>query len=273
MSLLLFAIFVGLAGFVLWWGRRITLTRWRKRAAIGCRLAAIGVLCAALLGTGHQRTVEIPRHIVYLLDASASMDTRQREWMTRRVASLEALRPAHVQRALLAFGGTAEVLVPFGQERLTEPDVVARALSGASVGADQTNLEAALLSVPGLLPLQQHGSVILLSDGRETAGSVVGALGAARRLGLDVFPDPPPLFGAAKTVWEDVAIPPVIQRGSPAPIQLVLVNGSARAEAASITVTLQGITVKRQRVTLRPGWQVATVQVPAMGLGTMALDV
>jgi len=271
----------GLA-LVIGWGRRIPLSGWRRRLAIGCRMAAVVALVAALWGSPHYRTVEIPRHLVYLADASASIDALQREWMARRIASLEALRPPEVERALVAFGAEPHAVVPFGRERLTDPEAIRNALARAEVNPEQTNVEAALLSVSGWLSPHHaaprggrghRGSVVLLSDGRETAGNVTGVLGAVRRLGLAVFPVAPPLFGEVTTVWEELAVPPVVQQGSPVPIQLVVVNGSPRAKPAQVTVTLHGVRIKRQRVMVRPGWQVLSLDVPTIGRGTMALGV
>ncbi len=271
-------------GFVLWRSRRIPLSGWRRRLAVGCRLVAIGALGAALLGGARHRQTETPRYVLYLVDGSASIDARQREWMARRIASVDALRPPQMERAVVAFGADARLAVPFGRERLDDPDLLAAALEGAGADPAQTNVEAALLSVPAWLPprhlsvqsggtAERRGSVVLLSDGRETAGGVAGILSAVRRLGLSVFPVPPPLFGEAKTVWEDLAVPPVVQQGSPVPIQLVVANGSSRPKRAEVAVALHGVVVKRQRMVVRPGWQVLTVDLPAIGRGTMSFDV
>ncbi len=271
-------------GFILWRGRRIPLSGWRRRLAVGCRLAAIGALGAALLGGARHRQTDVPRYLLYLVDGSASIDARQREWLARRIASVDALRPAGMERAVAAFGADARLVVPFGRERLDDPHAIRRALEGAGVNPAHTNVEAALLSVPAWLPPrhlsaqpggtpERRGSVVLLSDGRETTGSAAGITAAVRRLGLSVFPVPPPLFGEATTAWEELAVPPVVQQGSPVPLQLVVANGSPRPKRAEVAVALHGVVIKRQRMVVRPGWQVLSLDIPAIGRGTMALDV
>jgi Mg-chelatase subunit ChlD len=271
-------------GFVVWFGRRIPLAGWRKRAAIAARAAAIAALCTALLGGARVRTTEVPRRLVYLVDGSASIDPAQRAWFARRIASLETLRPRQMERAVAVFGADTRSAVPFGREPLDQPEAVARALEQVPVTRTETNLETALLSVPGLLgsaepsaaaPASSTGrtAVVLLSDGRETTGSAAGVLAAVRRLGIGLFPVPPPASGKVAAVWDQLAVPPVVQKGSPIPLRLVVFNGSPRAKEARVTVSLQGVALKRQRLSVRPGWQVFTLTAPTVGRGTMALAV
>ena len=273
MSGTFFILLVAAMTAVLWWGRRVPLTGWRKRLAVACRLAAVAALGMVLFGPSRPRTIEVPRHLVYLVDASASIDAPQRAWIARRIASLEALRPAPLRRAVVAFGSRAQAVVPFERDRLTDPAAIERLLAQAAVGRGETNLETALLAVPALVPPDHPASLVLFSDGRETVGHVAGLLGAVRRLRLEVFPSSPPLFGDAKTVWEELAVPPVVKQGAPVSIQLVVVNAAPHPKAGSVTVALEGVPVKRQRVTVRPGWQVVSLEVPAIGQGTMGLDV
>jgi len=270
MSVLLFA---AILAMVLWRSRHLPLAGWRKRAAVGARIVAVGALCAALLGFSHHRRQTVPRRVVYLVDGSASIDTAQRVWMAQRIASLEALRPARMERALIVFGRDAVNMVEIGREPLRDAECVRRLLDQAPLQRDQTNLEAALLSVLPAFPPQHRGSVILLSDGRETTGDLSGLLVHVRRSGLQVFPAPPPVAGATKTAWEALIVPPVVQRGSPVPLQLLLVNSAPRTAAAHVTVRLHDVPIKEQRLTVRPGWQVLTVSVPAVARGTLPLDV
>jgi len=273
---------------VVWLGQRISLAGWRKRAAILTRAAAVAALCAALLGGSRVHTATVPRRLVYLVDGSASIDPAQRAWFARRIASLERLRSPQMERAVAVFGADTRLAVPVSREPLDQPEAVAHALDRAAVTRTATNLEAALLSVPSLLgsatssaglpaapgaPPAGRTATILLSDGRETTGSAAGVLAAVRRLGIGLFPVPPPTFGKAAAVWHQLAVPPVVQKGSPIPLRLVVFNSGSRPKAARVTVSLQGVALKRQRLSVRPGWQVFTLTVPAVGRGTMALAV
>ncbi len=266
-------IVLGALSMVLWLSRQVPLTGRRKAFVIGCRLVAIVALCAGLGGTSCRRTHQVARHVVYLVDGSASIDAAQRAWMARRIASLETLRPANVERAIVAFGDDAKVVVPFGRERLTEPQVIAQMLEGAAIIRQQTRLEGALLAALSLLPPDRGGSIVLLSDGWETAGNVNEVLAFVRRLGASTFPVAPPAAGRIKTTWEELVVPPVVQRGASVPVQLVVFNGASQVRSADVNVAMQGIRIASRRVGIRPGWQVVNVPVPTIQRGTMALDV
>ena len=273
MSLLMLAIIAGVLAFVVWRGMRMPISGWRRFVALGARIAAILLLTGSLLGLTSHHLDQVPRRVIYLVDGSESIDAAQREWIVRRIASLESQRPKPVRRAVVVFGETTKVAEPLGQEPLTDPARVRELIDRAQVARGATNLETALLALPGFLSPDRGASVIALTDGRETAGNVTGALPALARLGLEVYPSPPPVSPRANTVWEELSVPPSVQRGSPVTAQLVVFNSAASSKTGQVAISLQGVVVKRQRVTLRPGWQVLPVTVPAIGQGTMGIDV
>jgi len=268
-----FLALLAILGFILWRGRRLPLTGARKGVVLGCRGAAVLSLLTALWGPPHQARHELPRHILYLVDRSASLTVAQSQWITRRLASLELVRPKSLERAIVTFGGDAQLAVPFGREPLTDPRTIERLMSGAAVERDQTNLEGALLSALSFLPSSGRNAVVLFSDGRQTRGDVADIAPFVHRAGLDVFPVPTPLSENVTTRWEDLVVPPTVQRGSSVPLHLIVFNGGSRPVVADADVALHGVVVKHQRLALRPGWQVATLTVPAMERGAMAVDV
>ncbi|MBI4341120.1 MAG: VWA domain-containing protein [Candidatus Omnitrophica bacterium] len=268
-----FFILFGAFAIVIWRARDIPLAGWRWPAVLGCHLAALAVLGAALWGPPRRRLQEVPRHVVYLVDRSASMDAAQRAWVARRIAALEALRPAQMPRAMAVFGSDARLAVPFSRERLTDAARVQHALEASAVDAAQTNLETALLFSAALLPPQQGGGIVLFSDGRETTGDAASMLSYLQRFSVGVFAQPPPAPGRAQAVWEVLSVPPVVQRGATVPVKLVVFNAASAAKAGQVTVAVQGVPMKRQRIVVRPGWQVVTVPLRALVRGTMAMEV
>ena len=79
------AVWLGVMGLVLWFGRDLPIAGTRRWVVMGCRLAAFGLLCVSLLGLARRTVHERPSHVLYLVDRSASMDDRQLEWIARRV--------------------------------------------------------------------------------------------------------------------------------------------------------------------------------------------
>ncbi len=260
------------AAGVLFWGRRIPLSGWKRTAVILCRLAALALLLQAIPQRVRVTERERPQQVVYAVDLSNSMDAKQRLWAAERIASLEAVRPRDVRRAVVAFGSTATVIEPLGKEPL-EPDKLSKAFDAASVGPEQTDVEQSLLVALKLLSADGGGRIILLSDGRETAGNAGRILPHIRRLGISVYPEPPPAAAQAAISWEAVSVPPVVQRGQPVPIRLVLNNGTGSSTMAEISIAVSGVVIKKGSQALRPGWRVLSVAVPALQQGTLALDV
>ncbi len=264
---------IGVAALIVWIGRRSPLTGRRRTVAMASRLIAVLALCAALWGVTYSRLHELPRRVIYLVDRSASIDEAQLAWMARRVASLEALRPAKVERALVVFGATTQVLLPVGTERMTDAVALERLLASASVDRTHTSLEAGVLASLALLKAGREAGVVLLSDGRETTGNVAEVLSYVRRLGVEIFSVAPPVAARTRTVWEELVVPPSVRKGASVPAQLVVWSGSSDGKDGQVTVLLSGVAVKRQPVAIRPGWQVISVPVPAVQRGTMALEV
>ena len=269
-------------GLMAWRGRHLPLGGRRKSLVRGLRLTVLVALGMAVWGPPLRRLHALPRQLIYVVDHSESLEAVQAAWIARRISSLESLRPSGMARAVVVFGSDAKVAVPWGRERLVDPGAVERAVAEAGVARDQTNLELGLLSAlavpprdepPGDAVSQARTAVVLLSDGQETAGNVTAILGSLRRLGLEVFPEPPPLVGRVPVVWDRLVVPPAVQRGSPVPLQLVVFNGAGRAQRAYVTVSLHGVDLKREAISVRPGWGVAELSIPLAGRGTMALDV
>lgn len=278
-------VILGITIFVLGLSRSLPISGLRRGTVIILRV--VGIVCAVLAAKGlaYSTTQTQPRHLIYLVDQSASIDPAQTEWMARRLASLEAIRPAHVSRAVLVFGRDSRAILPPGHERLRDPARIRRLLEDAPIQRNETNVEAALLAVlgtvssparPGPPTGAQVGAgtrLVLLSDGRQTAGDVERLLPSVRRFGLEVYPIAPPSTVAAGVVWERLSVPSVVKRGTSVPLKLVFANGTPKPRVVEVTVSLGGLPVARTRSTIRPGWGVASVSVPALTTGTMALEV
>ena len=253
---------------------RLTPLRGARRTAATV-LRAAGVVCAmlALKGCVTVHRQEQPRHVVYLVDQSASIDAGQTQWLARRLASLEAVRPPQVSRAVVAFGAQPHQLMPAGRAALGEPEKIASALASASLDRSSTNVETALLASVSAMPRQQRNRVILLSDGRQTAGDVERILSALRRLNVEVYPVTVPAGSPSGFVWEELAVPSAVRRGASVPMKLLVRSSTPHRQPLDVTVSLRGLPITRRRVSLAPGWQVVSLSVPALKTGTMALDV
>jgi len=245
-----------------------------RRIGVAClRVVALSCVLLALRGFSLFHRQAQPRHIVYLADQSSSIAPQQTAWIARRLASLEAVRSPQLTRAVLAFGEHPALVFPTERAALTDPTTIEQALNSSVVPRETTNLEAALLASLSQLPTHAHGRVILLSDGRQTAGSVERTLAHLRRFGLKVYPIAVPPVPPTAFVWERLMVPAVVRSGSPVPIQLVFNNATPHTQTVEVTVSLRALPLARRPQRVRPGWQVVSMSVPAIKAGTMALEV
>lgn len=259
-------------GLVIWLSRKISLSGRRQWLLIVSRTMTVTLLCLAPWMAPREQLRQLPRDVVYLVDGSASMSKMQRSWMARRIASLESLRPESTARAVIVFGKQVQIAIPWGKEVL-DPGKVAAALQQASVEENATNLEEALLSAISLFSGQKAGSVILLTDGRETTGDVTVLLSVARQSGLEIFTVAPPTDIAQAVSWEDLFVPPLVHQGANVPVRLVVRGSEHFSKTAELTLRLHGVVIKKQRFQIRPGWQVLSVSVPALQRGMLAMSV
>lgn len=147
-----------------------------SHGAFALRCATLACLAIAV-AEPYRETREEQSSAVALLDISDSMDP---EVAAEMLGAVEQLRGDKLQVDLIPFADSAAaVSVPFsgaGFRRIQE------SWSKLDIGA--TNLEATL----GALLRRSPGSVLLLSDGAETAGSARKILPVLQQAGFRVYP-------------------------------------------------------------------------------------
>lgn len=266
----------------------------RRWAVIGLRVAALACAWAALQGWALTRRASLPRHIVYLVDQSDSIDAAQTAWVARRIASLEAMRPAEVSRSVWTFGTQVQPVIERARQPLTDPQALVQQLRAAPIDHRATNIEAALLA------MHPATRVVMFSDGRQTMGDAMTSLGALRRLGVELFPVVVPPSEPVGFTWEALTAPSVVPQGGAVPLSLAMRNATSQARRVDVTVRVGDVVLARRRYRLAPGWphvlpapptvearetgspagyqqgvgwQVLSISVPALETGSLGLDV
>ncbi|HVV89477.1 MAG TPA: VWA domain-containing protein [Solirubrobacterales bacterium] len=206
----------------------------RRRIAVGLQVASIALVAVALFDP----TVgSKPPPTTLVLDRSLSIGAAagkaEGEW-------LAAARGCGEDCHVIQFGGGAEVT---GAGAGLLPTV-----AGGRVEGRESDLEAALGQALARTP--RGGRVVLLSDGRQTAGEPTGLAAAARERGVTV--DTVALTGQPP----DAAVtrlqaPSALHAGDPLSLE-VTVRSSVEAPAV-LTVRRDGIAIGHQRVTLGSG--------------------
>jgi Ca-activated chloride channel homolog len=217
-----------------WWREPERAWTTRRRIAAGLGAASIVLVAIALFDPSSGST-QPPTTLV--LDRSLSIGTvsseAERDWL----ATNDGCRDdCHV----VQFGGGAEVtgagVGPLENE------------AGGSLTGNESNLQGALELALARTP--RGGRVVLLSDGRQTAGEPVALAATARR--RDVAVDTVPLTaGPADAAVTRLQVPAALHAGDPLSVETTV--RSTVVAPALLTVLRDGAPIGHQKVTLGVG--------------------
>ena len=166
--------------------------RWRRHVPVALYLLAVAALA---LGAGRPvvLTAEQQRSttVILAIDASRSMQNPEGEGTRLEAAraaagSFLASAPAFVRVGIAAFSTTVELMSAPTTDRAASGEALGRIATGAEPGtAIGDAVDRSLTFLAG----RDVGAVILLSDGRNTAGAVapLEAAHRARSAGIPVF--------------------------------------------------------------------------------------
>jgi uncharacterized protein YegL len=217
-----------------WWREPERAASTRRRIAVGLQVASVVLVAVALFDP----TVgSKPPPTTLVLDRSLSIDSAsaeaEGEW-------LAANRGCGADCRVVQFGGGAE-FTGAGAELLPHA-------AGGSVEGRESNLQGALELALARTP--RGGRVVLLSDGRQTAGEPTDLAATARERGVTVD------SVALTNQPDDAAVtrlqaPAALHAGDPLSLEAT-VRSSVEAPAV-LTVRRNGVAVGHQRVALGTG--------------------
>lgn len=169
----------------IWWMQAAGhsgLTKGRGNAALIVRLIVTALLISVLALPRSVTTSDVVS-VVYNVDMSASVkDAKDAAFSV--VAGTAAEKPPKDEAGLVVFGRTSAVEYPpresFPFEKYTN----------SQVAEDATNLQQSLSLSAAMLPEENRGRVVLISDGTETVGELKHAITElqARNIQVDVMP-------------------------------------------------------------------------------------
>ncbi len=192
----------------IWWMSHAggaTLGKGRALAALLVRLVVAGLFIMTLAEPRAVRRSDV-LSVVYALDVSDSMGEKVSDQALSWVMQTVTQKPPKDEAGLVIFGRDAAVELP---PRQTFPFEAIN----SRVARDGSNLAKALALSAAMLPEQNQGRVVLLSDGNETEGAVTAQLDElkARGVAVDVLPVG---FAFEKEVWlERLDLPRVVKVG------------------------------------------------------------
>ena len=158
------------------------LSRGRNLIALLVRLALVGLFVMLIAEPRAVRTRDV-LSVVYVVDVSDSVDKstdQALEYVTRTVGE----KPEDDEAGLVVFGRNSAVELP---PRMSFPF---ENIINSRIDRDATNIEQALSLGAAMLPEENRGRIVLISDGTETNGNLKDVLDdlKSRGIAVDVLP-------------------------------------------------------------------------------------
>lgn len=216
----------------------------RSQAALWIRFVMIAGFAVALAEPRAVRTSEI-LSVVYAVDVSDSVSQQAVDSALQFVARQVSEKPAEDEAGLVLFGAEAVVELP---PRITFPfDGVVT----SQVRRDATSVADALSLSAAMIPAENDGRIVLISDGVSTEGDVVRRLKElnARGISVDVLPVE---YQYTKEVWiERLELPQQARLDQTYKASVMI--SSLEATTGTLHLRENGRLLASTEVTLQPG--------------------
>lgn len=229
------------------------LRRGARRWSLGLRLAIVVLLVLSLAGTSITRADQ-RLSVVFLVDRSdsvpAEVQAQQSAYVRDAIAGLEENDAAGV----VVFGADALV------DRPVTPDKAAPDLSSAP-STTYSNLADALRLGLAVAPGDTARRMVLLSDGRENAGSAEWAARLAGANGVPVDVVPLPTTGGPEVWVETLRAPSPVRENERVSLQIGI--SSSVDTTATLLISMDGTPISSQEVRLVRGTNSYVQTLPA----------
>lgn len=219
------------------------LSRGRGLVALTIRLLLTGAFIMLMAEPRAVRTRDV-MSVVYALDVSDSIGEGSTDAALRFVAETVSKKPQKDEAGLIVFGRNAAVELP---PRISFPFEAIN----SQIDRDATNLEQSLSLAAAMLPEENQGRIVLVTDGTQTEGNlsrIVDEL-KGREVAVDVLPIQ---YNYEQEVWlERLDLPQAVKIGENYEASVVL--SSLKAGTGKLLLRENGKTVSEQDVKFQAG--------------------
>jgi uncharacterized membrane protein len=193
--------------WVIWfaWKSDVQVSAWRRWVGFGIRVTVLLALVFALAGFQWLRPLE-GMNVFFALDRSDSIPSAQQD------AARDYINKASKQKKKIDKGG----VIVFGTDASieTSPSIAVNVQKiQAVVGAERTDLAAAVRLATAAFPETGQKRLVILSDGNENVGDALSAVLAAKNLGVTVDVWPLGVARAHDVSVQKVQIPSRLKKG------------------------------------------------------------
>ncbi|MCS7060610.1 MAG: VWA domain-containing protein [Anaerolineae bacterium] len=226
-------------------GRRADIAHPHARAGLVVRSIVLTCVICALAGA---QSVSFTDRlaVVFLVDVSDSVGAAGRDTAVRFVReALATMRPAGIdQSAIVLFGADAHIERGLSDARQLD-------LLGARVRAGGTHVESAIRLGLSLFPTNAAKRLVLISDGKQTAGDAEAAARLARALNVQLDVVPVQSTDGIDAAITRVDAPQTASVGQLIPLEVTVLSNAAMP--AQLTVFSGSEVVAQQAVNLLIG--------------------
>src|SRR4051812_15235926 len=156
----------------------VQVARWLRWLAFAIRMVVLLAITFAVAGIQWLRPIE-GMNVFFLLDRSDSIPSAQQEGARTYINRVAKEKEKPDKGGVLVFGTDAAI------EASANPIVDVQKIN-AVVGPERTDIAAAIRLGSAAFPETGQKRLVLLSDGNENMGDAIGAVLAARNLGVTV---------------------------------------------------------------------------------------
>lgn len=252
-------------GWVVWltWKSDVQVSPWRRWTALGIRLIGIVAVILALAGIQWQRPLE-GMNVFFLLDRSDSIPSAQQELARDYVNRAFAMRKSVDQAGVLVFGTDASL------ESSINPIVNLEKIH-AVVGTERTDLAGAVRLGTAAFPETGQKRLVVLSDGNENIGDALGAVLAAKPLGVTVDVLPLGAMRGADVSVQKLGLPSAIKKGQTFDVKIFA--QADKAQPATVRLYRNDQLLGEQKVELTAGKNLFTFPQTLTDSGFYSYDV
>jgi len=237
--------------------------RGRAAGAAALRATAITLLVLALAGL----YVERPRPatgacVVVATDVSASAQTAAplaaHAFLEPMLATLD---PDDLVGAI-AFGGRVQVLAAPAPRPALATLLPPAGVDPGAYRPEETDLGAAVVRAAVLCPADRQPAIVLVTDGRETTGSLAAEV-ARMTPPVPLFAVVPPPDTLPAVTLRRLLAPAFLTAGAPAPLEAVVENATAERTTAVLQVAIDAAPPLAVPLDLPPGPSVVALPFPS----------
>ena len=252
-------------GWTLWLFRRsdVSVAAWRRWTALIIRLLVVLAVCLALAGLQWLKPLE-GMNVFFLLDRSDSVPGDQQEAALKVVNELAAGKKKGDRAGVIVFGDGAGI-------EMNPNEHVQLEKIHAVVGGGRTDIAGAIRLGTAAFPENGQKRLVLLSDGNENLGDALGAVAAARALGVTIDVLPMGVTRRGDVAVRKVSVPSRLKTGQPFDVN-VLVNSDGERDAV-LRLFQNDRFVGEQPVHLSPGKNLLAIPQKLEAAGFYGYDV